>query len=189
MINKKKTQDLYQRRLMKAATNGAVAFGKVNNFGSKHSKQKTCFDDDDDEGNISDNDDEEQEGARKNRLGLKRRDGDDEGNISDNSDEEEDVARKNRLELERIGGDDEDTSGDDDFDNDDSEKDDDWKLEEIFSDDDENNTKEIEDFATEVPVPQELTHLTCLFNMRFLWMMRKMIIMKRRVDSVNPEKS
>lgn len=85
MKNRRKTADGYQRWMMKAANNGPAAFGEVERFDDKESgsggtrgRKKTSGDDD--EGNASDHgdEDEEEETARKNRLGLNKRDDDDE---------------------------------------------------------------------------------------------------------------
>ena len=84
MRNRKKTADGYERWMMKAANNGAAAFGEVERFDDKESgvaggrgRKKTTGDEE--EGNVSDKgeEDEEEEAARKNRLGLNKREGDD----------------------------------------------------------------------------------------------------------------
>ena len=84
MKNRKKTADGYQRWMMKAANNGAAAFGEVDKFDDKDSgtaggrgRKKTSADEG--EGNVSDKgeEDEEEEAARKSRLGLNKRTGDD----------------------------------------------------------------------------------------------------------------
>ncbi|KAJ8759715.1 hypothetical protein K2173_009816 [Erythroxylum novogranatense] len=140
MKNRRKTADGYQRWMMKAANNGAAAFGEVEKFDEKESgvtsgrgRKKTT--DEEEEGNVSDRaeEDEEEEAARKNRLGLNKRNGDDD-------------------EEGRRGG-------DHDMDDDDIEKGDDWEHEEIFTDDDEavgNDPEEREDLAPEVPAPPEI---------------------------------
>lgn len=83
MKNRRKTADGYERWMMKAANNGAAAFGEVEKFDDKESgvgggrgRKKTAGDDDD-EANVSDKgeEDEEEESARKNRLGLNRKGG------------------------------------------------------------------------------------------------------------------
>ncbi|GLT87303.1 hypothetical protein SLE2022_053920 [Rubroshorea leprosula] len=140
MKNRRKTADGYQRWMMKAANNGPAAFGEVEKFddkeggaaGVKGRKKPTG---DEDEGHVSDRgeEDEEEEAARKNRLGLNKRDGDD----------DEEGPR----------------GGDLDMDDDDVEKGDDWEHEEIFTDDDEavgNDPEEREDLAPEVPAPPEI---------------------------------
>ncbi|XP_022868307.1 transcription initiation factor IIF subunit alpha-like isoform X1 [Olea europaea var. sylvestris] len=140
MKNRRKTADGYQRWMMKAANNGAAAFGEVEKLddresegGSGRGRKKTAGDDD--EANVSDRGDE---------------------------DEEEEAARKNRLGLNKKGGDDDEEGprgGDLDFDDDDIEKGDDWEHEEIFTDDDEavgNDPEEREDLAPEIPAPPEI---------------------------------
>lgn len=85
MKNRRKTADGYQRWMMKAAHNGAAAFGEVEKFddregaagGGGRGRKKTTGDDD--EANVSDrgDEDEEEEAARKNRLGLNKKSEDD----------------------------------------------------------------------------------------------------------------
>lgn len=85
MKNRRKTADGYERWMMKAANNGAAAFGaeadkfeeKENATGGGRGRKKSTGDDD--EGHVSDKgeEDEEEEAARKNRLGLNKRSGDD----------------------------------------------------------------------------------------------------------------
>lgn len=84
MKNRKKTADGYERWMMKAANNGAAAFGEVERLDDKdgvvgggRGRRKTTGDDE--EGNVSDRGEEveEEEAARKNRLGLNKRSGDD----------------------------------------------------------------------------------------------------------------
>lgn len=83
MKNRRKTADGYERWMMKAANNGAAAFGEVEKFDEKESGvgggrgRKKTTGDDDDEANVSDKgeEDEEEESARKNRLGLNRKGG------------------------------------------------------------------------------------------------------------------
>ncbi|KAK7245938.1 hypothetical protein RIF29_40792 [Crotalaria pallida] len=139
MKNRKKTAEGYQRWMMKAANNGAAAFGehvrldeKESNTGGGRGRKKSG---EDEEGHVSDKgeEDEEEEAARKNRLGLNKRAGDD----------DEEGPR----------------GGDLDLDDDDVEKGDDWEHEEIFTDDDEavgNDPEEREDLAPEVPAPPEI---------------------------------
>ncbi|XVF87829.1 hypothetical protein PTKIN_Ptkin18bG0152200 [Pterospermum kingtungense] len=139
MRNRRKTADGYERWMMKAANNGAAAFGEVEKFDDKESsaasgrgrKKSTS---EDEEGHVSDRgeEDEEEEAARKNRLGLNKKDGDD----------DEEGTR----------------GGDFDMDDDDIEKGDDWEHEEIFTDDDEavGNDPEERDLAPEVPAPPEI---------------------------------
>ncbi|KAL1810189.1 hypothetical protein ACET3Z_027179 [Daucus carota] len=143
MKNRRKTADGYERWMMKAANNGAAAFGEVEKFDDKESGgaggrgRKKTTGDDEDEANVSDKgeEDEEEESARKNRLGLNRKGG---------------------------GGDDDEEGprgGDFDFDDDDIEKGDDWEHEEIFTDDDErveNDPEEREDLGPEIPAPPEI---------------------------------
>ncbi|XP_052201929.1 transcription initiation factor IIF subunit alpha isoform X2 [Diospyros lotus] len=141
MKNRRKTADGYERWMMKAANNGAAAFGEVEKFDDKETGvsggrgRKKPSDDDDEEANVSDRgeEDEEEEAARKNRLGMKQRSGDD----------DEEGPR----------------GGDLDLDDDDIEKGDDWEHEEIFTDDDEavgNDPEEREDLAPEIPAPPEI---------------------------------
>ncbi|XP_048335935.1 transcription initiation factor IIF subunit alpha isoform X2 [Ziziphus jujuba] len=141
MKNRKKTADGYQRWMMKAANNGAAAFGEVEKFDDKDSS------------------------AAAGRGRRKASGDDDEGNVSDRGEEDgdEEAARKNRLGLNKKSGDDDDEEGprerDLDLDDDDVEKGDDWEHEEIFTDDDEavgNDPEEREDLAPEVPAPPEI---------------------------------
>ncbi|KAJ8770502.1 hypothetical protein K2173_017993 [Erythroxylum novogranatense] len=140
MKNRRKTADGYERWMMKAANNGAAAFGEVDKFDEKESvvaggrgRKKTTGEEE--EGSVSDRgeEDEEEEAVRKSRLGLNKRDGDD----------DEEGPR----------------GGDHDMDDDDIEKGDDWEHEEIFTDDDEtvgNDPEEREDLAPEAPAPPEI---------------------------------
>lgn len=103
MKNRRKTADGYERWMMKAANNGAAAFGEV-------------------EKNLDD-----KESAGTGGRGRKKSGEDDEGNVSDRGeeDEEEEAARKNRLGLNKSGGDDDEEGprgGDLDLDDDDVEK-------------------------------------------------------------------
>ncbi|XP_061966178.1 transcription initiation factor IIF subunit alpha-like isoform X1 [Populus nigra] len=141
MKNRRKTADGYERWMMKAAHNGAAAFGEV---------EKP-----DDKDGVS----------AGGRGGRKKANGDDdEGNVSDKGeeDEEEEAGRKSRLGLNKGGGDDDEEGprgGDLDMDDDDIEKGDDWEHEEIFTDDDEAvaiDPEEREDLAPEVPAPPEI---------------------------------
>ncbi|KAL6200897.1 hypothetical protein ACLB2K_024612 [Fragaria x ananassa] len=134
MNNRKKTQDGYERWMMKSGTNGPGPLGeKEPSVASAKGRKKMTGDDD--EGNFSDKGEE---------------------------DEDEETARKNRVGLNKKGGDDEDDEGgneDDDLDDDSSEKGDDWEHEEIFTDDDEAvgiNPEEREEFEPEVPAPPEI---------------------------------
>ncbi|XP_038995195.1 transcription initiation factor IIF subunit alpha-like isoform X1 [Hibiscus syriacus] len=139
MKNRRKTADGYERWMMKAANNGAAAFGEVEKVDEKEStagggkgrKKSTA---EEEEGHVSDRgeEDEEEEAARKNRLGLNKKSGDD----------DEEGPR----------------GGDLDMDDDDIEKGDDWEHEEIFTDDDEavGNDPEERDLAPEVPAPPEI---------------------------------
>ncbi|KAK1409623.1 hypothetical protein QVD17_36150 [Tagetes erecta] len=140
--NRRKTADGYQRWMMKAANNGAAAFGEVERF-----------------------DDKESGGAGASGRGRKKNNADDdETAVSDRGEEDEDEesARKTRLGLNKRGGDDDEEGprgGDLDFDDDDIEKGDDWEHEEIFTDDDEavgNDPEEREDLAPEIPAPPEI---------------------------------
>ncbi|KAG5242350.1 transcription initiation factor IIF alpha family protein [Salix suchowensis] len=142
MKNRRKTADGYERWMMKAAHNGAAAFGEV---------EKP-----DDKDGVSAGG----RGGRKKAGG----DDDDEGNVSEKGeeDEEEEAGRKSRLGLNKGGGDDDEEGtrgGDLDMDDDDIEKGDDWEHEEIFTDDDEAvaiDPEEREDLAPEVPAPPEI---------------------------------
>ncbi|KAL6562295.1 Transcription initiation factor IIF subunit alpha [Orobanche gracilis] len=141
MKNRRKTADGYERWMMKAANNGAAAFGEVEKLDDRESAagggrgRKKSTGGDDDEANVSDKGDE---------------------------DEEEEAARKSRLRLNRKGWDDDEEGpggGDLDFDDDDIEKGDDWEHEEIFTDDDEAvgiDPEEREDLAPEIPAPPEI---------------------------------
>ena len=85
MKNRRKTADGYERWMMKAANNGAAAFGEVEKVddkegvsaGGRGGRRKASGDDD--EGNVSDRgeEDEEEETGRKSRLGLNKQGGDD----------------------------------------------------------------------------------------------------------------
>ncbi|CAI9086903.1 OLC1v1020828C2 [Oldenlandia corymbosa var. corymbosa] len=141
MRNRRKTADGYERWMMKAANNGAAAFGEVEKI------------------------DEKEVGSGSGRGGRKKNGGDDEeANASDRGEEDEDeeAARKSRLGLNKKGGDDDDDEGPrgGDFDNDDDiERGDDWEHEEIFTDDDEATAvhpEEREDLAPEIPAPPEI---------------------------------
>ncbi|XAR53838.1 Ubiquitinyl hydrolase 1 [Bertholletia excelsa] len=145
MRNRRKTADGYERWMMKAANNGAAAFGEVERFDDKESGAG---------------------GSGGGGRGRRKTGGgdDEEGNVSDRGeeDEEEEAARKNRLGLNKNGGDDDEEGprgGDLDLDDDDIEKGDDWEHEEIFTDDDEavgNDPEEREDLAPEIPAPPEI---------------------------------
>lgn len=140
MKNRRKTADGYQRWMMKAANNGAAAFGEVEKY------------------------DDKEVGSSSGRAQRKTGGDDDEARASDRGeeDEEEEVARKNRLRLSKKGGGDDEEGprgGDLDMDDDDIEKGDDWEHEEIFTDDDEtvgNDPEEREDLAPEIPAPPEI---------------------------------
>ncbi|KAG4196172.1 hypothetical protein ERO13_A06G153120v2 [Gossypium hirsutum] len=139
MKNRRKTADGYERWMMKAANNGAAAFGEVEKI-------------------------DEKETAAAGGRGRKKSTGEEEeGHVSDRGeeDEEEEAARKNRLGLNKKSGDDDEEGprgGDLDMDDDDIEKGDDWEHEEIFTDDDEavGNDPEERDLAPEVPAPPEI---------------------------------
>ncbi|KAH1055609.1 hypothetical protein J1N35_033674 [Gossypium stocksii] len=139
MKNRRKTADGYERWMMKAANNGAAAFGEVEKI-------------------------DEKETAAGGGRGRKKSTGEEEeGHVSDRGeeDEEEEAARKNRLGLNKKSGDDDEEGprgGDLDMDDDDIEKGDDWEHEEIFTDDDEavGNDPEERDLAPEVPAPPEI---------------------------------
>ncbi|KAG5561283.1 hypothetical protein RHGRI_004344 [Rhododendron griersonianum] len=140
MKNRRKTADGYQRWMMKAANNGAAAFGEVEKFDDKESgagggrgRRKTSGDEEENNASDRGEEDEEEEEARKSRLGLNKRSGDD----------DEEGPR----------------GGDLDMDDDDAEKGDDWEHEEIFTDDDEAvaiDPEEREDLAPEIPAPPEI---------------------------------
>ncbi|KAE8689676.1 Transcription initiation factor IIF subunit alpha [Hibiscus syriacus] len=134
--------DGYERWMMKAANNGAAAFGEVEKIDEKESTA----------------------GGGKGRK--KSTAEEEEGHVSDRGeeDEEEEVARKNRLGLNKKSGDDDEEGprgGDLDMDDDDIEKGDDWEHEEIFTDDDEavGNDPEERDLAPEVPAPPEIKEM------------------------------
>ncbi|KAL3818475.1 hypothetical protein ACJIZ3_004380 [Penstemon smallii] len=138
MKNRRKAADGYERWMMKAAKNGAAAFGEIEKF-------------------------DDQENAASGGKERKKATGDeDETNDLDRGDEEEESTRKNRLGLNKNGGNDDEEGprGEDlDFDDDDIEKGDDWEHEEIFTDDDEtvgNDPEEREDLAPEIPAPPEI---------------------------------
>ncbi|KAI5662264.1 hypothetical protein M9H77_21587 [Catharanthus roseus] len=140
MKNRRRTADGYERWMMKAANNGAAAFGEVEKFDDK-------------------------EAVAGGGRGRKKTGGDDdEAHVSDRGEEDEDeeAARKNRLQLNKKSGDDDEEGprgGDLDMDDDDIEKGDDWEHEEIFTDDDETVTvdpEEREDLAPEIPAPPEI---------------------------------
>uniref|UniRef100_A0A6N2K1R0 Transcription initiation factor IIF subunit alpha n=1 Tax=Salix viminalis TaxID=40686 RepID=A0A6N2K1R0_SALVM len=144
MKNRRKTADGYERWMMKAANNGAAAFGEVEKVDDK-------------------------EGVSAGGRGGRRKASgdDDEGNVSDRGeeDEEEESGRKSRLGLNKQGGDDDEEGlrgGDLDMDDDDIEKGDDWEHEEIFTDDDEAvaiDPEEREDLAPEAPAPPEIKQM------------------------------
>ncbi|CAL9068860.1 unnamed protein product [Musa banksii] len=130
----------YERWMMKAATNGAAAFGEVkkNEEASKG----------------------EADGSSRLKKGKNSDDGEHSDKGEENEDEEE--ARKNRLGLSKKGVDDDEEGakgGEFDLDDDDIEKGDDWEHEETFTDDDEavgNDPEEREDLAPEIPAPPEI---------------------------------
>ncbi|ONK70150.1 uncharacterized protein A4U43_C05F30770 [Asparagus officinalis] len=138
-MNKRKSNATgYERWMMKAATNGAAAFGELkklegmNDGGAEGNRSKKVKSEDTGDHSDKGEEDVEEEEARKNRLGLNKKSG---------------------------GDDDDDTKGDMDFDDDDIEKGDDWEHEEIFTDDDEavgNDPEEREDLAPEIPPPPEI---------------------------------
>ncbi|KAL7613207.1 hypothetical protein Lser_V15G08027 [Lactuca serriola] len=135
--------------MMKAANNGAAAFGEVERP-----------------------DDKEGGGGGGGGRGRKNNNADDdEGNVSyrGEEDEDEEFARKNRLGLNKRGGDDDEKCPrgcDLDFDDDDIEKGDEWEHEEIFTDDDEavgNDPEEREDLlAPEIPAPPEIKQMKAM---------------------------
>ncbi|CAN6477592.1 unnamed protein product [Victoria cruziana] len=132
MKNRRKTADGYERWMMKAANNGAAAFGEVEKLGSGRDGGNE-EDEDNAVGSDKGEEDEEEEEDRKNRLGMNKRNGDD----------DEEGPR----------------GGDHDMDDDDIEKGDDWEHEEIFTDDDEavgNDPEEREDLDPEIPAPPEI---------------------------------
>ena len=106
MKNRRKTADGYERWMMKAANNGAAAFGEVEKFDDKDSsvasgKGRKKSTGDDDEGHVSDRgeEDEEEEAARKNRLALNKKSGDDdeEGPRGGDLDMDDDDIEKGEL--------------------------------------------------------------------------------------------
>lgn len=96
MKNRKKHADGYERWMMKAANNGAAAFGvkvedkEISVYGGKGRKKTS----EDDEGHVSDigEEDEEEEAGRKTRLGLNKGgdDDDEEGPRGGDSDVDDD---------------------------------------------------------------------------------------------------
>lgn len=138
-MNKRKSNATgYERWMMKAATNGAAAFGEIKKLESMANS-----------------------GVDGNRS--KKVKSEDAGDHSDKGEEdgEEEEARKSRLALSKKSMDDDDDAkgGDMDLDDDDIEKGDDWEHEEIFTDDDEavgNDPEEREDLAPEIPAPPEI---------------------------------
>ncbi|RZR84601.1 hypothetical protein BHM03_00011454 [Ensete ventricosum] len=130
----------YERWMMKAATNGAAAFGEVkkNEDASKG----------------------EADGSNRLKKGKSSDDGEHSDKGEENEDEEE--ARKNRLGPSKKGVDDDEEGAkgaEFDLDDDDVEKGDDWEHEETFTDDDEavgNDPEEREDLAPEIPAPPEI---------------------------------
>lgn len=107
MKNRRKTADGYERWMMKAANNGAAAFGEVEKPDDKESagtggRGRSKKSGDEDEGNVSDRgeEDEDEEAKRKNRLGLNKRgeDDDEEGPRGGDLDlDEDDVEKGERL--------------------------------------------------------------------------------------------
>ena len=89
MNNRKKTQDGYERWMMKSGTNGPGPLGEKEP-GVASAKGRKKMSGDDDEGNFSDKgeEDEEEETARKNRLGLNKKGGDDEDDEGGNDDDD-----------------------------------------------------------------------------------------------------
>ncbi|OAY63241.1 Transcription initiation factor IIF subunit alpha [Ananas comosus] len=139
-MNKRKNNATgYERWMMKAATNGAAAFGETKKNESTGSERLDV-------------------GRPKKGKNNEDEDHSDKGEEN----EEEEVARKNKLELNKKGVDDDDDEGgkgDFDLDDDEIEKGDDWEHEEIFTDDDEavgNDPEEREDLAPEIPAPPEI---------------------------------
>ncbi|KAJ4803899.1 hypothetical protein LUZ62_016465 [Rhynchospora pubera] len=137
----------YERWMMKAAANGAAAFGlpveKKPGEGAADTKDPA-------------------EAASRGKKGKK---GDGQDDEKGDEDEDEEAARRDRLSLTKKGiDDDEDGGGKRDIDLDDDdiliEKGDDWEHEEIFTDDDEavgNDPEEREDLlAPDIPAPPEI---------------------------------
>ncbi|KAK6149685.1 hypothetical protein DH2020_017210 [Rehmannia glutinosa] len=139
MKNRTKTADGYQRWMMKAANNGAAAFGEVEKSDDKESAAGGGRGVKRPQGMMT---------KPMLQIGRRRR-----GRRG---------IKKNRLGLNKKGGDDDEEGprgGDLDFDDDDIEKGDDWEHEEIFTDDDEavgNDPEEREDLAPEIPAPPEI---------------------------------
>ncbi|KAF3340518.1 transcription initiation factor IIF subunit alpha [Carex littledalei] len=140
----------YERWMMKAATNGAAAFGVPLTEPTKKPGEGAAG-----------TKDPADAGARGKKG--KKGDGLDDEEEKGEEDENEEAARRDRLGLTKKGGggdDDEDGGkGDIDLDDDDIEKGDDWEHEEIFTDDDEavgNDPLEREDLAPEIPAPPEI---------------------------------
>lgn len=106
MKNRRKTADGYERWMMKAANNGAAAFGEVEKIDEKETpaaggrgRKKSTGEEE--EGHVSDRgeEDEEEEAARKNRLGLNKKSGDDdeEGPRGGDLDMDDDDIEKGEL--------------------------------------------------------------------------------------------
>ncbi|XWS18138.1 hypothetical protein CRYUN_Cryun32bG0016400 [Craigia yunnanensis] len=105
MKNGRKTADGYERWMMKAANNGAVAFGEVEKFDDKDSSVA-------DKGE----EEEEEEAARKNRFGLNEKSGDDdeEGPRGGDLDlDDDDIEKSDDWEHEEIFTDDDEAVGND----------------------------------------------------------------------------
>ncbi|PRQ25922.1 putative transcription initiation factor IIF, alpha subunit [Rosa chinensis] len=110
MNSRKKKQYEHERWIMKAATNGAVAYGNVEKFGDSDSKHETG-DDDDDERNFSDKGDGDEKGGRKNRC--RRNDENSPEEIEDFATEVPAPPKLKQI-IDHISYDDEDYSDDED---------------------------------------------------------------------------
>ncbi|KAB1221778.1 Transcription initiation factor IIF subunit alpha [Morella rubra] len=100
MNSRKRTADGYERWMMKAANNGAAAFGAVERADEKDS----------DKGD----EDEEEEAARKNRLGLNKRGGEDDEEGPKGGDldlDDDDIEKGDDWEHEEIFTDDDEAVG------------------------------------------------------------------------------
>ncbi|KAJ3679698.1 hypothetical protein LUZ60_017709 [Juncus effusus] len=125
----------YERWMMKAAANGAAAFGVAISDNPANKKEGGG----------------EGKGGEEKKGGVKKEEGEEEGNGGNNG-----GTGGEGEDDEGDGG----GKGDFDFDDDDIEKGDDWEHEEIFTDDDEavgNDREEREDLlAPEIPAPPEI---------------------------------
>ncbi|CAN6477591.1 unnamed protein product [Victoria cruziana] len=154
MKNRRKTADGYERWMMKAANNGAAAFGEVEKLGSGRDGGGGGGGGGGGSGGSG--------GGGRRKKGNEEDEDNAVGSDKGEEDEEEEEDRKNRLGMNKRNGDDDEEGprgGDHDMDDDDIEKGDDWEHEEIFTDDDEavgNDPEEREDLDPEIPAPPEI---------------------------------